>query len=176
MAKQKHPIYRLHKIKVHHNRWLIWAIAYVLFVAIALIGYIKVSDEAQSSQVAEQTFVSWHTYENPKLGFSLRYPASWAVEADEVSAIFAPESGQGIEVSVYKPNAERTIRKPLNVISESPVMVDGVKATGIVNDLGGGRVEGVVLAKTDRHIYVIRGSKSDINKILLTFNLIPIED
>lgn len=172
MAKKKHPIFRLHKIKVHHNRWLIWAIAYVLFVTIALVGYIKITDEAVTEIQAEQVFRSWgEVYQNQKLGFSLRYPVNWEATADEVSVVVAPESGDGVEVSVYRPTAERTIRRPLEILDEQPLTLNGFDAVQITNDLGNGKVESVVLVKTSAHIYVIRGEKSNVNKILLTFNL-----
>jgi len=173
MAKKKHPIFRLHKIKVHHNRWLIWAIAYVLFVTIALVGYIKITDEDVTEVQAEQVFRSWgEIYQNQKLGFSLRYPAHWEATADDVSVVVGPETGdEAVEVSVYRPTAERTIRKPLKILEEQPLVVDGREATQITNDIGNGKTESVVLVKTDAHIYVIRGEKSNVNKILLTFNL-----
>ncbi len=175
MAKKKHPIFRLHKIKVHHNRWLIWAIAYVLFVAIAMVGYIKISDESVTSYQADQVFASWRTYQNSSLGFSVHYPATWAIEStDPATVTIGPQSSTGIEISLYKTTAEKTIRKPLDIVAERPITIDGVAGKQITNDLGNNNFETVVLVKNQGHIYVIRGSESDVNKILLTFNFIPI--
>jgi hypothetical protein len=175
MAKKKHPIFRLHKIKVHPNRWLIWAIAYVLFVTIAMVGYIKITDEAVVTPQPEQVFISWHTYSNPTLGFALRYPANWSVESSQVGSVsFGPadSSKSGIEVDVYKPNAEKIARNSLKIVDQTPITVDGVAAVEITNNLGKNQTETVVLVNNKVHVYLIRGSKADVEKVLLTFSFI----
>lgn len=175
MAKKKHPIFRLHKIKIHHNRWLIWAIIYVVFVAVAMVGYIAVSDEAVTEYQAEQVFNSWRTYDNSNLGFSLHYPTAWAIEStDAASVTIAPQNASGIEVISYKSTAEKVIRKSLTIVAEQPVIVDGIDGIQLINDLGDNNFEAVVLVKNQGHIYVIRGAEPDVSKVLLTFKFIPI--
>lgn len=172
MAK-KHPIYRLHRIKVHHNRWLIWAIAYSVIVAIAIIGYISVSEVNFESQIiAENNFHSWHTYKNFPLGFSVRYPADWAIEADDNTTVdFVPNSNsdQGVTIAVTAPASEKAIRKSLKILREASIMLDGQPAQKITNDLGRGHSETVILAAHMSKLYVLRGSDSLVRQLQLTF-------
>jgi hypothetical protein len=100
MAKKKHPIYRLHKIKIHPNRWLAWTIAYAVIVAIALIGYITVSEVNFESQIAENEYHPRHFYQNTRLGFSANFPADWAIESDvNLNMVsFVPANGPDLSV------------------------------------------------------------------------------
>src|SRR4051812_23659376 len=106
---------KLHKIKLHHNRWLIWAIAYILFVAVAVIGYLKVSNiniDAENS--AENVFTAAHSYTSNNLQFALRYPSTWSIEADSATSIsFLPNDTEdsGVTVLVADPSSEKSIRK-----------------------------------------------------------------
>src|SRR3989344_1733447 len=114
MAKRK--LYHLHKIKIHHNRWLIWALAYALIVALALISYIKISDLNISSE-ADSVFSSFHSYSDSRLGFGVRYPADWAIEAEASSVTFLPPelSDSGVTVTVADPSSSVGIRKKLKL-------------------------------------------------------------
>src|SRR3989344_1485916 len=173
MAKT-HPIYRLHKIKVHPNRWLGWAIAYAVFVAMTMVGYIQVSEINFESQIAENQFFPWHSYLNSHLGFGLRYPADWSIEsvnASEVNFIPSLSSDDGVSIQVTTLAAEKTIRKNLKVLSEAPTLLDNHTATKITNDLGWGHSETVITAPYKNKLYVIRGSDVLVQKLQLTFNL-----
>ncbi len=177
MAKNKYKLSQLHKVKVHHNRWLAWAIAYLLFVAVALVGYIKVSDvNFDTEQIeAESKFNPWHTYSNQALGFSLRYPGDWSIEAESDSSLnFVPDdlSKQGVNVSVYSTSAEKSVRKALTIASEKEVKVDGTTGVEITNQLENNTSESVVLATHNKKLYVIRGSRSAVLQFLQTFNFV----
>src|SRR3989344_3876945 len=96
MAKNKYQLSQLHKVKVHYNRWLIWAIAYLCFIFVALLGYIQVSSVSLEAEelTAESSFQPWRSYKNEALGFSLRYPTDWSIEAaSETSVDFVPATG-----------------------------------------------------------------------------------
>jgi hypothetical protein len=170
MAKRK--LHHLHKIKVHHNRWLIWAVAYVLFVTIAIVGYLKVSDLNLDAE-SQNTYQPTHVYNDKRLGFALRYPADWSIEASSNTSItFLPNDlmDEGVVVSMVPPTAETAIRKALTVVYEVPVTVGDISGTNIISDLGDDHTESVVLIKYNSKLYVIRGSENYVNKILLTFH------
>ncbi len=169
MAKRK--LHHLHKIKVHHNRWLIWAIAYVLFVTLAIVGYLKVSDLNLDVE-SQNTYQPTHSYKDNRLAFSLRYPADWSIESSSNTSItFLPNDStdEGVVVSVLPASTETAIRKTLTIIDEDRIMVDNVTGSKIINDLGNGHKESVVFAKHNGNLYVIRGSQNYVNKLLLNF-------
>ncbi len=173
MAKKKHRLRNLHKIKIYHNRWLIWAIAYVVIFATAMIGYLKVSDiNFETQQIADTQFQPWHSYKNTYLGFSQRYPADWWLEVqDQSSIVFVPSgSDQGVTVRVVKPSAETAIRKTLKISNESRTLLDNNPAAKLTNDLGDSHFETVILSIHNHRLYVLRGSQSLVQKLLLTFN------
>ena len=173
---KKNPLTRLHKIKIHKNRWLIWAIAYLVMVAIAMVGYLKVSDlNFQTAFPPYDNLVSWRPYTDMRLGFSVRYPKDWGIEADSQSTIsFLPANTnqEGVAISVYSLSAEANVRKSLNIVSEKIITVD--KATGsiITNNLGKNLTESVALVKNNGKLFVISGPDNSVQKFLLTFRFI----
>ncbi len=174
MAKKQ--TFNLHKIKLHPNRWMLWAIAYTLIIAVGMIGYIKVSDvDFEVQAIAQQGFQPWHNYKDTRLGFTLRYPADWTIEAENSSTInFSPANtaDEGVSISVIKPTDEKTLRKTLDILSEQRIKLDGNKAVKIINNLGAKHTETFVMSLKNQHLYVLRGSESEIQKLLLTFHFI----
>jgi len=172
MAKTKSK--KFHKIRVHHNRWLIWAIAYLLFVAIAMVGYVKVSDLSLDSENTSLNSVLAHTFTDSKHGFTVKYPANWSIESNIDSMTFLPydSSDNGVTVSVVSPAAEKAIRSSLEISYETKTTVDSSTASKIINDLGSGRGEMVVLINHDKQVFVIRGSTNFVEKFLTTFHFL----
>jgi hypothetical protein len=174
MAKIK--LHRLHKIKIHKNRWLIWALAYVLFVGIAMTGYLKVSDiNFDTSLSADSTLQAQHSYTDARLGFGVRYPADWSIQADSAQSItFFPSdnASDGITVSVADPASEKSIRKALNIWSEDLVNIGTTPAAKIINNLGKGHYETVILAPYNHKLYVLRGNENLVGRMLLTFHFL----
>jgi len=171
MAK-KHPIYRLHKIKVHHNRWLIWAIAYCLIIAIGLLGYIKIS-QYKEPVVADNQFLPWHKYISKAGHYSVRYPFDWAVEADDATQTsFVPtnSSDAGVSIAVLDPTAEKSLRKTLKIASESRTNLDGDDSALINNSLGNGHLETIIMSLHNHRLYVIRGTDGLVKQLSMTFN------
>lgn len=173
MAKKKYKLHQLHKIKVHHNRWLIWAIAYVVIVTIAVLGYIKVTNvNFETDLLAETQYLSSNTYTNKVLGFSLRYPGAWSIEAENSETLrFQPTDGpkEGFTIQVTKPSAETAIRRSIDEISEERVVLDGNRAVKIIGDLGAGSSETIVMSIYKEKLYVLRGDNNEVNKLLVTF-------
>lgn len=169
----KQPIYRFHKIKVHDNRWLIWAIAYSLIVAIATVGYIKVTDLQFEKQYADTEFRPWRSYTNSGLGFSVKYPADWSIESDDASSLtFLPTDSPdaGVTVIVTQPSAESEIRSGLNIRKEGRTILDGVNSAFISSALENGHSEAIIMSLHDHKLYVIRGTESFVKKLALTFH------
>src|SRR5687768_11256854 len=161
MAKKKYKLHQLHKIKVHHNRWLIWAIAYVVIVTIAVLGYIKVSNvNFDTDLLAETQYQSSNTYKNNALGFALRYPYNWSIEAENSETVrFQPNDGpeEGFSIQVTKTSSETAIRRGIDELSEERIVLDGNRAVKIINDLGNGASETVIMSIYKEKLYVLRG-------------------
>lgn len=175
MPKNKHPIYRLHKIIVHPNRWLVWAIAYTILVAAALVSYIRISEINIEIQTADNQFQSWRIFTNPSLGYSLRYPPDWLVEiADDKTIHLVPGNSiyEGVNLIVTEPSAETEIRNGLEISDEIRTSLDGKRAVKIINSYGGGYSESVVMALRSGRLYVMRGPDTMIQKLLLTFRFL----
>lgn len=177
MAKNKYQLSQIHKIKVHHNRWLIWAIAYLFFIFIALLGYVQVStinfDTEELS--ADSSFQPWHSYKNNELMFALRYPADWSIEpASQTSVDFVPTelSRPGVNVSVYGAGDERKLRDVLDIKFEKEVEVSGVIAAEIINQIEGDGTETVILVENDGRLYSIRGTAGSVKAFVQTFSFL----
>ncbi|MBX4187335.1 MAG: hypothetical protein KW802_03745 [Candidatus Doudnabacteria bacterium] len=167
MAKTKSR--KFHKIRIHHNRWLMWALAYFIFVAIALLGYLKIANLDLESSVMD--FQPMHSYTDKRLGFALRYPADWSIEAANASISFVPSNtaDDGVNVSVTTPNQESSIRRTLKIKKEVSVTFNAVTATKLTNDLGNGHYETVILAPYNKKLYVIRGTAQLVDNLAQTF-------
>jgi hypothetical protein len=169
MAKTKAK--KFHKIKIHPNRYLIWAIAYLLFVSIAMLGYLKIVNLGLENEGSESVFEPMHSYSDARLGFALRYPADWSIEASSSSISFLPSktSDEGVTVSITAPSAEVAIRNELEISKETNIMVKENSASKIVNNLGSGHTETVVIIPHNQKLYVVRGSTSLVERIMETF-------
>lgn len=176
MARKKHIIFRLHKIKIHPNRWLAWAICYALIMAIAMVGYIQVSEiNFETGLMPENHFVPWRAFTNKQFFYSLRYPADWSIEAQDKSTIlFVPSNStdEGVSLAVLKPSAETAIRNSIKNIGESRIVLDNYRAVKISNDLGQGHFETVVMSLRHGRLYVLRGTDAQVQKLILTFNFL----
>ncbi|MBX4191432.1 MAG: hypothetical protein KW804_01380 [Candidatus Doudnabacteria bacterium] len=162
---------KFHKIKIHNNRYLIWAIAYLLFVSIALLGYLKVVNLGLENEGPDSAFTPSHSYTDARMGFAIRYPANWSIEASSNTVSFLPSetADEGVTISITTPANEPAVRKALQIASESNVLINNTSASKLVNDLGQGHTETVVIIPHAQKLYVIRGSNNLVEKILQTF-------
>lgn len=167
---------RLHKIKVHKNRWLVWAFFAALAAGVALVGYIKVSDVDFENQVFNYSDTKlWRTYSDGRLGFSLKYPMNWGIEAMGEGIEFSDTSNpqNNVTVFVYDASAERSIRQSLNIEKEEKIRIDSVEGRRIENAITSKVMEDVVLIKSGDRLYVIRGSGNMFDKVVTSFNFLP---
>ena len=111
-----------------------------------------------------------------ELGFFLRYPAAWSIEASsETSVDFVPEilSRPGVNVSVYDSRDEGSLRETLDIESEKKIEVDGQPASEITNAAEGQNpAETVVLVKNGGLLYAVRGTPGSVRAFMQTFNFI----
>lgn len=167
MAKTKWR--KLHKIKIHKNRWLAWAIAYAVIVVIGVVGYIQVSEvNFETQMAAESQFQPWRSFQNSALGFSIRYPADWSVNAlgTTTTAFSNPaNSSSSMTVAVLNPSAETQIRKSLKHPQDMRMLLDNQRAVKIQSDS-----ETVILALYKSRLYVLSSSSASLlDKFALTF-------
>lgn len=155
------------------HRWLIWTVAIAVFMTIAVVGYIKITDVNFDREMVGSLSDpgAWRNYTNKSLGFSLRYPSDWVLESP-ASNIIMFESGSDvlnqITVSVLEAKDEAAIRGALNDISEERVAIDDIDGPRIVNELVDGEREIVMLARPDTRLFVIRGTSKQIDNIIST--------
>src|SRR3989344_7577829 len=97
---------KLHSIKLTEHRFIAWVLAVAIFVGIALVGYIIVTDEEFMRVAVERKsdVGAWKRYTNRDLGFSLRYPPTWVLESPEANVIIFESNesfAEQISVSVF---------------------------------------------------------------------------
>ncbi|MGE5392272.1 MAG: hypothetical protein ACM3NH_00815, partial [Candidatus Saccharibacteria bacterium] len=82
-------IIKLHKVVVHPNRWLIWALALSAIACLGLFAYIRLSTYRTDVDMMEYVPVIRKaiTYTDYRLGFSLKHPVAWSAEADADNTI-----------------------------------------------------------------------------------------
>jgi len=173
MAKSKKVPF--HKIRIHDNRWFLWAIAYLLIVALAMVGYLTVSTlnfDTNNTSITDLRLL--HSYNDQRLGFGLRYPVDWSIEAGEFSISFLPNAiaDEGVTVAQLPLTGEKILRKTLKIVNEEYATLGTEPATRIINDLGLGRQEVLIIAHHLSKLYVMRGSDGFVNKLSSTFHFL----
>jgi hypothetical protein len=174
MKKFKKHIKRLHKIKIHDNRWLAWAIALTVIACFALWSYIKVTDYAIDYQAMDSALITNNglIYKDNVLGFSLYHPRDWGVESDVRTTIIFNDpqnNGAGMTVSLYEPKDESQLRKSLKIAGERDVILNGEKGKRLIVSDGQKTVETMVLVQHEGRLYVIRGNTPWFDHVLSSF-------
>lgn len=163
---------KLHKIKVHHNRWLIWAIVSALFATIALVGYIKISEEYFGAQVSNFNDVeTWKMYRDSRLGFSMNYPGKWVIESQRNGIEFSDpkQPADGITISFYDPKDEVAVLAGINKVSEERFKIGDLIGMKYTDSISKKVNEEVILVKYNNKLYSIRGSGKSYEKVLSSF-------
>lgn len=165
----------LHLATVHKNRWLMWAIAFVVIVCVGLVGYIKVSSESFGyEEVVPSATNNWRLYTNPIHKFSLNLPPQWAVGDNNNSLVtFASsaDADEKISINVKDVKSEKSVRAAVNIIGEERISINGREALKITNQISKTKIETVVLLKHESNLYVIEGSGKQFLKVLSTFKI-----
>ena len=173
---RKIKLRHLHKIKIHHNRWLIWALSYAIFITIALVGFIQVTNVGFEDQIAaENEFMAWRSYRDQRLGFAVNYPGDWSIEVGSSASVnFAPidRPADGVIVAKLNSHNEDEIRASMQIVGEKSVTIEGFSGSMITNDIGDGTYKVAVLVKKNSNLYVINGDPGFVEKFLVTFRFI----
>ena len=74
-----------------------------------------------------------------------------------------------MNILVTETSAEKALRKTLKIKEETSFKLGQELAARIVNDLGDGHEETLVLVEHNGSLYVLRGSDNLVRKVLLTF-------
>jgi hypothetical protein len=170
MPKEKRKLKNLHKIKIHNNRWLGWVFAVAILAGVALVGYIKISDVHFESQFGLVDYTAkWHVFRHKSDGYSLKYPNTWALEAETgtISFVNPADPNQYFSVTTYDAGQEEQIRKTLFNTKQTSVTIDGFK--GVMISQSKKQPESVVMLENDNTLYVLRGKGYLFERILTTF-------
>jgi hypothetical protein len=175
-AKKIKRIKKILKGEIHHNRWFIWAVVFSVVFSIVLVAYIEISDiNFSTSFLPQNEFKSDQAYKDTRLGFFLHYPAGWIIEAENDKTInFAPPTlyRGGVSITVLDPKSEKSFLKTLDIVKEQSVNLDGYKGTKIYNSILGRGFESVVILKTEKKLFILRGDDVFVNRALLTFKIL----
>jgi hypothetical protein len=163
---------RLHKIEVHHNRWLAWTIAIAILTCATLVAYIQVSGIHFETQMSFNSAVTqnWGTFTNRYDGYTVKYPRTWAVESEgtsNISFVSTRNVNEYFSITSYDLSEEKSIRTSLFSTKEDTVKVSGVEGTKLSQSRN--QPENVVMVKDSSRLYVIRGKGEMFDKVLSTF-------
>ncbi len=177
MKRIKKHIRQLHKIKIHHNRWFIWAIVVSFVVMVSLLSYIKVSSLLFDEYLSYPAILDDYgiNYRDNRLGFAMRHPNNWGIESTEENIVEFSDSknlDEIISVAVYEAGDEAAVRGTLSVKSEKSIMVNGNSARELTVKTAAGGMETVVLLNKNGSLYVIRGASPFFGSVLSTFKVV----
>jgi hypothetical protein len=160
---------RLHKIKVHHNRWLVWTIAIAVLVCSAVLAQIQISNIHFETQMGwgVDSASNWVTFKHKSDGYSIKYPRTWAVEMDTplgVSFVNLENYNEFVSVAAYPVSEEPVIRRELTIARQVEVKVAGHNAVMVVQRRDPS--EAAVLVKDGDKLFVIRGRSDKFERIV----------
>lgn len=171
-VKQKTSWRHVHKIKVHENRWLAWAISLALLACAALVAYIQVTNINFETQMADSAYTasSSSLFTNKSEGYTIRYPKNWSLETDgenSISFVNSSNYNEYFNITVYDSSEERTVRQSLFQTEEEDVSINGL--SGVKISQGRNQPESVVMIENDDRLYVFRGRGDIFERIIRTF-------
>jgi hypothetical protein len=172
MPKAKTNWKQVHKIQVHHNRWLAWTIAIAVLACASLVAYIQVTDIHFSTQMSFSSGAgtSWSSFNHRSMGYSIKYPKIWGLEteADSGMAFVNPNDvNEYFAIASYPLEEERELRAALFKTNELPVKIGGLSGTKV--NQGGDQAESIAMVKNDQAVFVLRGKGGNFDRILATF-------
>ena len=155
---------KFHKIIIHPNRYLIWALVSALFVAIGLVAYIYIGNVNQDTDLTISPDVTfWHTYKDAALTF--RYPGEWFVDPGEGYIGFGPKDRDVFLVYSYT-GADAAYSSYLNSDNVEPIIIDGKDGIRVRDSFATN--EHIAFVKNLGKLYEFRGSTGAFDKILST--------
>jgi hypothetical protein len=169
---------RPHKVKIHHNRWLIWCVALSFILLMGLFSYIEISNYSFMRNSTEGYYYlkkQGQSFKDSYNGFSVKHPRSWGIEAESrnsIAFIDPTNYGESITVSVYSVSDEASIIKSMGLKDGREIVLGS--ASGKLYLRNSNNIpEKAVLIKSDKRLFVIRGNSKYFEGFLRTFQILP---
>lgn len=173
MPKAKTNWKQVHKIQVHHNRWLAWTIAIAVLVCASLVAYIQVTDIHFSTQMSFSSGPNsnWSTFNHRVQNYSVKYPKGWGLEAEDsgMSFVNPRNPNEYFLITAYPATEESNIRRSLFTGNEQLVNVNGLKVSKVNQSRQ--QEESVAMVQDGDVLFVMRGTGENFDRILATFKL-----
>lgn len=171
-------IAKIHKVTIHPNRWLVWALLISALGCSGLIFYIAMDKNQTDIEMMQYAPVIRQAikYSDSRLGFSIKHPASWDAEAGEASTVSFLDPGnygQWVSITVSDRNTIKSLRASLDPFMEKTILLDGEQA---LYSATGSRNSPEYIVSTvhlGRH-YIIRGSGKMFDSVLATFKFLGV--
>ena len=161
MTKRKR---NLHKIVIHPNRYLIWALVFTFIVAFGLVAYISIGNINQDSELGlNQDLRFWHSYKDEFMTF--RYPAEWLADPGPGYIGFGSKDTDVFIIYSYT-SSDPAYENYLKLSGVKQITIGG--KSGIeVADYTKDR-QRIAFVKDGNRLYEFRGTTGLFDKILRT--------
>ncbi|MBX4204704.1 MAG: hypothetical protein KW788_00775 [Candidatus Doudnabacteria bacterium] len=160
MAKKRK---KFHKIVIHPNRYLLWAVAVMVITAAALVSYIYVTNITTDLSLRQETNMAyWHSYKDANL--SLRYPADWLVDVGTGYIGFGPKNDDAFLVYSYSPPNDPAYDSYSKLAATRAIMVDGLVGIRVPTDPN--TSQKIAFVKTSKRLYEFRGTTNQFDAVL----------
>lgn len=172
MPKQKRKWPKFHKIKLHNNRWMIWAVIVMALSASMLLAYIEI---VKTQFVEDVNYLkqvkNWRAYKDGADNYEFLYPRNWVLEfesSDNVFSLVNPDDvNEYFTITRYDVAEEKELKQAIATVNEKTINLNGVNATQIVPDKR--LSENLVLIKQGKFLYTLQAKGRDGNRILSMF-------
>jgi hypothetical protein len=171
-----HHVKNLHKIKVHHNRWLIWTVVFIFVTMVGLLGYIQYSGVVVSTPdgnaIAPIKHITGELYQNNYLGFSVYHPEEWGVapEPDNTISFYNPKAGvKAFSVKLFMSSTSKDAYEGLENLTAKTVMVNGEEGSWYKKPSPNGKDYSTIVVERDTRTYVLEGQEPYFFQTLETF-------
>jgi hypothetical protein len=166
MAKKRKGF---HRIIIHPNRYLIWALAIMLIVAAALVSYIYITNINFDRDLSSGTDLKyWHTYKD--VDMTLRYPADWLIDAGTGYIGFGTSNSDVFLVYSYSPPNDPAYDSYSKLANVQKITVDGLAGIRVPDQKNPN--QRIVFVKTSKKLYEFRGSTGLFDQILNTVHFL----
>ncbi len=156
--------------RIHHNRWLIWAITAIVLVLGTLFFYIKIANLNDSAQQVFINSQQRRQYSNQTLGFGVDYSAGWVVDSSSNQSVTfdnPANDGESISISTASLAAAAQLEKTPSAKVASTYTLRGNQVTILtVADPEGGNSMEIGIINTSKKAFVVTGSSSQFNSFV----------
>jgi hypothetical protein len=157
--------------RIHHNRWLFYAISVIVIVGGGIFSYITI---ANINDGADQAFLNLQPrpeYSNQSLGFGVDYPNGWVIDSssspDSVTFDNPSNDGESVSISTATLQAAAKLEKsPSAKVQQQYSLRGNVMIVLTVADPEGGAPNKVGIVQTPQKVFVVSGSSNQFTTFL----------